>query len=179
VFGAGGIGLCAVAGAAIAGCMPIVAVDIRPDKLDLAREMGATHAIDASRDDPVIEIGRLCPGGVDLAVEASGRPAVMAQALSSVRSQGGAAVVVGNAHHGERLELDPQQFNQGKRLLGTWGGDSAPDRDYPRYCKLLLGGKLNLGPMLGKTYGLHEINSALDDLEAGKVARPIVDMGLE
>jgi S-(hydroxymethyl)glutathione dehydrogenase/alcohol dehydrogenase len=67
----------------------------------------------------------------------------------------------------------------GKKLLGTWGGDNWPDRDYPRYCKLLTSGKLNLDPMLSKVYRLGDINQAIDDLEAGKAARPLIDMTLE
>lgn len=176
IFGVGGVGLCAVAGATIAGCWPIIAVDIRLEKLELALQMGATHTVKASEINPVEIIAHICPGGVDFAIEASGRPEVMLQALSSVRSQGGAAIVIGNARHGERLELDPKQLNLGKRLLGTWGGDSWPDRDYPRYCNLLRAGKLNLEPMLSKTYSLSEINVALNDLEAGRAIRPLIDM---
>ena len=179
VYGAGGIGLCAVAGAAIAGCTPIIAVDIRESKLELARHMGSTHGVSASMTDPVEEIRRLCPGGVDFAIEASGRPEVMQQALDSVRNQGGTAVVVGNARYGERLVLDPRQLNQGKRLLGTWGGDNWPDRDFPRYCKLLLSSLLKLDPILSKPYRLGDVNRAIDDLEAGMVARPLIDMALQ
>lgn len=179
IFGVGGIGICAVAGVAIAGCTPIIAVDVRQDKLELAKQMGATHRVHVAEVDPVEEIHRICTGGVDFAIEASGRPEVMVQALYSVRSQGGVAVVIGNAPHGERITLDPRQFNLGKRLLGTWGGDNWPDRDFPRYCKLLSFGKLDIKPMLLKTYRLSEINDAGDDLEAGKVVRPLIDMAME
>lgn len=179
IFGTGGVGLCAVSGATIAGCVPIIAVDILDDKLELAKEMGATHCINAAKTDPVEEIKRLCPTGTDFAIEASGRPDVMLQALYSVRNQGGAAVIVGNARHGERIRLDPFQLNLGKRLLGTWGGDSQPDKDYPRYAKLLSAGKLNIQPLMSRTYTLSEINDAIDDLEAGRVARPIIDMAME
>jgi S-(hydroxymethyl)glutathione dehydrogenase/alcohol dehydrogenase len=176
VFGAGGIGLCAVAAAALAGCTPVLAVDVRQDKLALAEQLGATHRIDASAADPVAEIQRLCPGGVDFAVEATGRPPVMKQALASVHPQGGTAVIVGNARHGEQVELDPRQLNLGKRLLGTWGGDNVPDRDYPRYCKLLRSPRLNLEPMLARSYCLEEVNQALEDLERGLTGRPLIDM---
>lgn len=178
VFGCGGIGLCAVTGGVIAGCARIIAVDVSAEKLELARQMGATDDIQADLVDPVGEINRLCPGGVDVAIEATGRPGVMLQALHSVRSQGGTAVVVGNARHGERLELDPRQLNLGKRLLGTWGGDNRPDEDFPRYANLLAAGKLNLGPLVGRTYRLGEINQAVDDLRAGKSIRPLIDMQL-
>jgi S-(hydroxymethyl)glutathione dehydrogenase/alcohol dehydrogenase len=177
VFGTGGIGLCAVAGAQIAGCTPVIAVDISEEKLALATRMGATHCIRAVKADLWQEVHEICPGGVDFAIEASGRPAVMAQALYGVRNQGGIVVVIGNARHGERIELDPKQLNLGKQLRGTWGGDNWPDRDFPRYCKLLNSGNLNIKPLLSKIYGLSQINQAIDDLEAGKVARPLVDAG--
>ena len=179
IFGTGGVGLCAVAGAAMAGCTPIIAIDLRAEKLTLAQQVGATHSIPAGESDPVDEIERICPGGVDFAIEATGRPSVMKQALASVRSQGGVAVVIGNARFGETVELDPRQFNMGKRLLGTWGGDNWPDRDYPRYCKLLAAGKMRIDGMLARTYALTDINAALLDLERGEVARPLIDMAAE
>ena len=74
----------------------------------------------------------------------------MKQALACVRQQGGAAVVIGNARFGSTLEIDPRELNMGKRLLGTWGGDNVPDRDYPRYCKLLASGRLDLEPLLSR-----------------------------
>ena len=137
VFGVGGVGLCAVAGGRLAGAEPIVAVDVCAAACDWPWNSERRHAIHAGHQDPVVEIQRLCPGGVDVAVEASGRPDVMLQALRAVRRQGGTAVIAGNAAHGETLHLDPRELNQGKRLFGTWGGDSRPDRDFPDYCRLI------------------------------------------
>jgi S-(hydroxymethyl)glutathione dehydrogenase/alcohol dehydrogenase len=176
VFGVGGIGSCAVAAAALAGCMPVIAVDVLPDKLTLARKLGATHTINARAADPVAEILALCRGGADFAVEATGLAPVMRQALACVRHQGGAAVVVGNARFGERLEIDPRELNMGKRLLGTWGGDNVPDRDFPRYCKLMTSGRLDLEPLLSRGYRLADVNAALDDLEHGRAARPLLEI---
>jgi S-(hydroxymethyl)glutathione dehydrogenase/alcohol dehydrogenase len=176
VFGVGGIGSCAVAAAALSGCTPVIAVDVSAEKLALARRLGADHTIDAANADPVQEILKLAPGGVDFAVEATGRAPVMRQALACVRAQGGAAVIIGNARHGEKLEIDPKELNQGKRLLGTWGGDNTPDRDYPRYCKLIASGRLDLGPLLAGGYGLADVNRALEDLERAKVARPLLEI---
>lgn len=176
VFGVGGIGACAVAAAALSGCTPVIAVDVNPDKLSLARKLGATHAVNSKTTDPVGEIQKLCKGGVDYAVEATGLAPVMRQALASVRHQGGTAVVIGNARFGEKLEIDPRELNMGKRLLGTWGGDNVPDRDFPRYCKLLAAGRLDLEPLLSKSYGLLDVNTALADLERGRAARPLLDI---
>ena len=178
VFGVGGIGLCAIAGAAIAGCAPIIAVDVRPSQLALAGVMGATHVINASAVDPVREVNGICPGGVDFAIEASGRTPVMLQALHSVRPQGGIAVIVGNAPFGERVELDPGQLNLGKQLRGSWGGDNWPDRDFPTYCGFVQTGKLNLEALVSTIYPLSRINDAVNDLEAARVVRPIIDMEL-
>jgi len=178
VFGVGGVGVCAVMAASLAGCVPLIAVDVHEHKLDLARKLGATHCVNSAQQDLAAELARICPGGLDFAVEATGRPAVMLQALSCVRNQGGAAVIVGNAHFGEQLTLDPRQLNQGKRLLGTWGGDNWPDRDYPRYCRLLAAGKFSLDPIQSEPYALADVNRALADLEAARVPRPLVDMSL-
>ncbi len=176
VFGVGGIGSCAIAAAALAGCTPVIAVDVNPDKLTLAKKLGATHAINSKSTDAVTEILKVCKGGADFAIEATGLPAVMKQALACVRPQGGTAVVIGNARFGSTLEIDPRELNMGKRLLGTWGGDNVPDRDYPRYCKLLASGRLDLEPLLSRSYGLADVNAALEDLERGHAARPLLDI---
>ncbi len=177
VFGIGGVGGCAIAAAASCGCHPVIAVDVNPEKLSLAQKLGATRTINSRTTGPVEAIQNLCPGGVDFAIEATGLPAVMRQALACVRPRGGTAVIVGNAKHGQSLEIDPRELNQGKRLLGTWGGDNVPARDYPRYARLIAAGKLNVEPLLGRTYGLLDVNAALDDLEHGQCARPMLEIG--
>lgn len=178
IFGTGGVGLCAVAGAALAGCYPIIAIDINPMKLETAKKVGATHVINAGSENPLEKIKSLVPEALDIAIEASGQPVAMQQALESVRPRGGTAVVIGNAKFGSKLELNPRQLNDGKRLLGTWGGDNDPDRDFPRYVKLLRSGRLKLDAFTTQTYKLENINQALDDLEAGRAIRPLIDMTL-
>jgi len=151
-------------------------VDILPQKLELAKQAGARHVILSDGTNAVEQILRVCPGGPDVAIEVTGRPAAMKQALACVRNQGGVAVVIGNAHFGETLEVEPREFNHGKQLRGTWGGDSQPDRDYPRYVRLLSAGKLSVQPLMGALYRLEDINQALGDLETGKTARPMIDL---
>lgn len=176
VFGTGGVGLAAVAGAKLSGCAPIIAVDPIAERRELACAMGATHAFDPMANDVLQSIRDLCRDGVDIAVEATGKPAVMQQALSIVRPRGGVAVVVGNARHGETVTVDPRQLNQGKQLRGTWGGDCVPDRDFPRYCQWLVAGRLSLKPLLSRPFALEEINDALHTLEKGTIGRPLVAM---
>lgn len=177
VFGTGGIGLCAIAGATIAGCEPVIAIDINDKKLELAKEMNATHCINAAKTNPIKEINKICQN-IDFAIESSGLPKVMVQALECVRNQGGTTVVIGNARHGEMLCFDPRQLNMGKRLFGTWGGDNSPDEHFPYYMELISSGKLNLKPLMSRAYTLEKINEAIDDLESGKVIRPLIDMNL-
>ncbi len=147
-----------------------------PSKLQAAKLMGATHIIDATKEDPVEAIKKIAV--LDFSIEASGSPIAMNQALRSVRPQGGTAVVVGNAPYGQQVALDPKEFNQGKRILGTWGGDNMPDIHYPRYCNLIHYKQLDAAPMLGKSYALDEVEKALCDLEQGITIRPIIDMSL-
>ncbi|MGJ5178159.1 zinc-binding dehydrogenase [Bradyrhizobium oligotrophicum] len=177
VFGTGGIGLNALMAAALAGAMPVIGIDPNPTRRALAQIYGATHVIDAAGD-VLAEIKKIVPQGVDLAVESSGIPGVMDQAINSTRQQGGRAVVIGNAKHGAALTLNPGVFNQGKSLLGTWGGDSVPDRDYGRYGRLLSSGRFPVRDLLSKPYSLAQADQALQDLAAGKVGRPLIDMSL-
>ena len=178
VFGTGGIGLNALMAAALAGAMPVIGIDPNPARRALAKIFGATHVIDPSAGDVLAEIRKIVPHGVDLAVESSGQPAVMEQAVNATRPQGGRAVVIGNARHGARLSLDPAVFNQGKSLLGTWGGDSVPDRDFGRFGRLLASGRFPVRDLLSKPYALEQADRALQDLAAGAVGRPLIDMSL-
>jgi S-(hydroxymethyl)glutathione dehydrogenase/alcohol dehydrogenase len=113
-----------------------------------------------------------------VAVEASGLPAVMALAMQATRMQGGRAVVVGNASHGSTVAVDAATFNQGKSLLGTWGGDSDPDRDFPRFGRLLGAGRFPVRDLLSKPYKLSEATDALRALAEGATGRPLIDMSL-
>jgi S-(hydroxymethyl)glutathione dehydrogenase/alcohol dehydrogenase len=178
VFGTGGVGLSAVAAPALVGCAPVIAVDPVPQRRELARRMGATHLVDPQAGDAVEQIRTVCPGGVDIAIEASGRPAVMRQALDCARNQGGIAVIIGNARHGEELTIDPKQLNLGKQLRGTWGGDTLPDRDFPEFYRYIETGRLDLAPLVADTFPLERINEALEALEQGVVGRPIINLNL-
>jgi S-(hydroxymethyl)glutathione dehydrogenase/alcohol dehydrogenase len=179
VFGTGGVGLHAVMAAALVGAMPVIAVDPNPTRRALAPLYGASHVINPNGPDVLAEIRKIVPQGVDIAVESSGVPAAMEQAVNATRQQGGRAVVIGNARHGEMLSLNPAVFNQGKSLMGTWGGDSVPDRDYGRYARLLGAGRFPVRDLLSKPYTLEQADQALQDLASGKIGRPLIDMSLQ
>lgn len=176
IFGTGGIGLNAVLAAALAGANPVIGIDLKESRRKLALAFGATHVIDPAAGDVAGQIKAIAPQGIDVAVEATGVPSVMADAVAATRQQGGRAVVIGNARHDAVFTMSPSVFNQGKSLLGTWGGDSVPDRDYARYGRLLASGRYPVRQLLSEPYRLEDINQALDDLRTGKIGRPLIDM---
>ncbi len=178
VFGAGGVGLCAIAAASFIGCNPIVAVDVLPTKLDLALQFGATQIINSETQNLANELTKIIPQGVDFAIEAVGETRVMSQALESVRPQGGKAVVIGNARDGQLVSMDPKLFNQGKSLMGCWGGNSHPDRDIEDYTQIISANRDIFNALFSTPYKLADINVALDDLESGEIGRPIIDMAM-
>ncbi len=180
IFGVGGIGLSAVMAAAAVGAAPIVAVDIVPEKLDKARELGATHTVNAGEVDPVSAIRSITGGkGVRVAVECAGRVVAMEAAFESVMGGGGLCVIAGNPPHGQTMRIDPFGLIGGKRVIGTWGGETRPDADIPRYVEMFLSGRLALQKLATVEYPIEEINAALDDLEAGRIIRAMIPMGGE
>jgi S-(hydroxymethyl)glutathione dehydrogenase/alcohol dehydrogenase len=111
---------------------------------------------------------------MDFAIEASGRIAAMEAAFACVRDGGGLCVIAGNPPFGERLGVDPMDLIRGKRLLGSWGGDTRPDRDIPRFAELYRSGRWPLEELITHRYPLAGINQALQDLEQGSVARALL-----
>lgn len=175
VFGAGGIGLNAIQGAVLAGASMIVAVDIVPRKLEYAREFGATHAVDASSDDPVGRIRALTGGrGVDYAFEAIGVPRVMRQAYD-VLAKRGTAVIVGVTPMTAEVAVPVMSLVFEERVLtGSVYGSSRPRTDIPKLIDLYRAGRLKLDQLLTRTYPFEEINAAYEALERGEVARSVV-----
>jgi NDMA-dependent alcohol dehydrogenase len=177
VFGAGGIGLNMIQGAALVGAERIIAVDTRPAKLELARQFGATHAVDASRDDPVAAIAALTGGrGADYAFEAIGLPATVEQALACVR-KAGTAVVVGLTSATATVSISPLTLvQQEKTLRGSLYGSARPRVDMPRLLDLYVAGKLKLDELITRRYPLDAVNDAVAALRRGEVARAVLTM---
>jgi S-(hydroxymethyl)glutathione dehydrogenase / alcohol dehydrogenase len=175
VFGAGGVGLNVVQGAAISGAELIVAVDVNRRKLEFATSFGATDVIDASGRDPVATIRDLTDGrGVDYAFEAVGRKESIEQAYAATR-KGGTCVVIGIGSRKESVNLNVFFIPvMEKRLLGCWYGSADVHRDAVRLLSLYRAGKLKLDELLTKTYPLQEVNQAFADMTSGLNARGLV-----
>ena len=174
VIGCGGVGLQVVAAARLAGAEPIVAVDRVAEKLELAFAQGATHLVDASReDDPVRAIHRLTGDGADFAFEVIGRAETMRQAWSAIRP-GGTAVVVGLAPEGVDASVPAIEFLSDKTLRGTYYGSGDPAAELPGLAGLELAGELDLASVVTHFDTLEGVDAAFDRLRRGEGARTIL-----
>lgn len=177
VFGVGGIGMSAVIAAAACGCSPIIAVDIDEKKLTLAKRLGSTHGLNALNDNPVKGIFAITDGkGVDFSTDAAGRTSTIEQAFESVRKGGGLCLFASHPPAGETIKLDPHSLISGKRIEGSWGGATDPDRDFPRYAQMYRDGKLPLESLVTHRFSLDDINLALGVLASGEAGRIVIEI---
>jgi S-(hydroxymethyl)mycothiol dehydrogenase len=175
VFGCGGVGNAAVAGAVLAGATTIIAVDLEDRKLEWASRFGATHTCNASTTDPV-EFVRAATGGhgADVCIEAVGNPSVYRQAFEA-RDLGGTVVLVGVPTPDMTLELPYLDvFGRGGALKSSWYGDCLPERDFPMLIDLYQQGRLDLDGFVSETIGLDEVEEAFHKMERGEVLRSVV-----
>ena len=175
VFGCGGVGCAAVAGARLAGASKIIAIDLDPGKLELARQFGATDVVDASRQDVVAAVQELTEGnGADVCIEAVGNPTVMEQAFYA-RDLAGTLVQVGVPTPDMRIDLPMIDFfGRGGQLRPSWYGDCLPSRDFPVLVDLYLQGRLDLDRFVSETIGLGDVEEAFHRMERGEVLRSVV-----
>jgi len=175
VFGIGGIGASAVMGARLAGCARIIAVDVSSQKLGFAKKLGATHAFTMNEPGLLQKISTLTEGGVDFAIDASGAKSAMELAFDSLKYPG-TAVIAGNLSKDEKISLHPFELIKGKRLIGTWGGETQPDSDFPRYVQSYLSGNLPLDSLITHRFKLTQINQAFEVLNNGRAGRVLINM---
>jgi S-(hydroxymethyl)glutathione dehydrogenase/alcohol dehydrogenase len=176
VIGTGGVGLNAVQGARLAGAARVIAIDLLDNKLEFAREFGATHLVNSSKEDPVAAVQRITGGyGADYAFEVIGLGTTIRQAYDMVR-KGGTAVVVGVAREDDEVTYPaPLLMRSGKRILGCNYGSTRPYVDFPKIIDLYMEGRIKLNELISRRFELGEINEAFRALHAGEVARGIVE----
>ena len=177
VFGCGGVGNAAIAGARLAGAAKIIAVDIDDRKLTWAKDFGATHTVNSKTTDPVEAIKALTDGnGADVCIEAVGNPVVYKQAFEA-RDLAGTVVLVGVPRPDMVLELPfIEVFGRGGALKSSWYGDCLPSRDFPMLVELYLQGRLPLDGFVSETIGLGDVEEAFHKMERGEVLRSVVEM---
>src|SRR3954452_15084579 len=176
VIGCGGVGVAAIAGSALAGASPIIAVDVDAKKLEAARKLGATHTVDSSATDAVAAIQELTGGfGADVVIEAVGRPDTWQQAFYA-RDLAGTVVLVGVPTPDMKLPDLPliDVFGRGGALKSSWYGDCLPSRDFPMLVDLYQQGRLDLDAFVTEEIGLDDVEAAFEKMHHGGVLRSVV-----
>jgi S-(hydroxymethyl)glutathione dehydrogenase/alcohol dehydrogenase len=175
VVGCGGVGLSIVQGARAASATPIIAVDLRADKLELARRLGATHTVDGSETDALAAVRDLTGGrGVDFAFEAIGAPAAIEQAAALLASAG-TLVIVGQTPEGAEVRLDPFRISDRElRVIGSNYGSCRPAVDFPRILELDRQGIVDLEALITDRIDLEGVNDAFAAMREGAGARSVI-----
>jgi S-(hydroxymethyl)glutathione dehydrogenase/alcohol dehydrogenase len=174
VFGCGGIGLSVIQGAKLSGAKQIIAVDLADNKLEMARNFGATDTINGGDGLAVMTIHEMTGGGVDFAFEAVGVPALMSATYDACR-RGGTATIVGVGSLTDSFPINALMVSMsGKTLKGSMYGDANPHVDFPMLIDLYQQGKLNLDDMVSATYSIDEAAKAFEDMESNKNARGVI-----
>jgi S-(hydroxymethyl)glutathione dehydrogenase/alcohol dehydrogenase len=174
IVGCGAVGLSAVQGARLAGAARIVAVDLDPAKLDLARRMGATDGVNATTEDAVALAKRLTAGrGVDAVIEAAGSAAGFRLSVEAVRP-GGEVVWLGKVDVAKDVGFRWGALMQEKRIRRSSYGEARPARDFPLLAQAYLDGRLKLDELITGRIGFDDINRGFDDLRAGKAIRTVI-----
>lgn len=177
VVGLGGIGLSALAACTLYKPSKLVAVDTNPEKLELAKSMGAHDVVLADRENQWMTTVKRIAGdkGFDYAIEAAGLVQTIESAFE-LTARGGKCVFASHPASGKKIQIDPFELICGKKIEGSWGGQAQPDRDVLKLSKLFLEGNLPLQRFFTKKYKLEDVNEALEDLENQKVIRPLLEI---
>ena len=160
--------------AAVVGCTTIISVDVKPSRLKLAKELGATHTIDASNTNPIEEIQKITGGGANYTLETTAVPEVLRQCVDSLTLRG-VCGVIGAAPLGTEVSLDVNNIMFGRTIRGIIEGDSVPDIFIPRMIDLFMQGRFPIDKLM-KKYPLADINDAVADSAKGTAIKPILMM---
>ena len=174
VFGCGGIGLSAIQGGIVAGCQRVIAVDLLDSKLEVAREFGATHTVNASKEDPVEAIRAIADGkGVHYSFDAVGLADVALQALDCLRMRG-VVTLIGVIPHDQPIVLHFDRTRGEKRIQNCAMGSNRFRLDLPMLVDLYLQGRLKLDEMITRRGSLENVNDMLETLKTGEATRQVM-----
>jgi aryl-alcohol dehydrogenase len=172
IFGVGPVGMSAVLGAVVCGCTTIIAVDINADRLEMAKELGATHTVHAGEVDPVEAILELTGGGAEFSLECVGNPKVLRQAVD-VLPRCGVCGLLGVVPPGTEVSLDMDLLMNGRTVKGILGGDAIADLFIPKLIELYRQGRFPFDRLI-TFYPFDEITRAVKDMEKGQVIKPVL-----
>ncbi|MBR2520699.1 MAG: NAD(P)-dependent alcohol dehydrogenase [Oscillospiraceae bacterium] len=173
IFGCGGVGMAAIMGAAIVGCGKIIAVDVVPSRLEMAKELGATDVVNGKTENTVERIREITGGGANYSVECSGIPALTLQAIDCLGTEGTACVVSVTGDASINIQMEAMLMNPSRTLCGLTEGGSNPQVFIPELVKYFSEGRLPVDKLV-KFYPFEDIKQAFEDSHSGKVIKPIL-----
>jgi aryl-alcohol dehydrogenase len=172
IYGVGGVGLAGLMAAKVAGCDPIIAVDRLPGRLALAKELGATHALESRGAETLAEIRKITGGGTHFALETSAIPAVFRLAVDGLRGLG-TCVLVGSARAGTEVSFEMPWLQGGRTVRGVIQGDSRPREFIPQLVDLFMAGRMPIDRLV-TSYEFADINRAAADATSGATIKPVL-----
>ncbi|MBD9598079.1 NAD(P)-dependent alcohol dehydrogenase [Ensifer sp. ENS05] len=172
IYGAGAVGLSALLAAGVVGCAIRIAVDPNVKRLELAKELGATHVINPRETDPVKAIQEITGGGSDFSLETSGNLGALRQAVDSIKILGECGMI-GGPPFGSEINLDTWGLLLGRKIRGICEGDAVPDLFIPKMIELYRQGRFPFDRLI-KFYPFEEINQAVEDSERGETIKPVL-----
>lgn len=172
IFGVGPVGMSAILAAVVCGCTTIIAVDISADRLKMAKELGATHTVNAGQEDPVQAILDMTGGGAEFSLECVGNPKVLRQAVD-VLPRLGVCGLLGVVPPGTEVGLNMDLIMNGRTVKGILGGDAIPDLFIPKLIELYNRGRFPFDRLI-TFYPFDDINKAVRDMESGRVIKPVL-----
>ena len=172
IFGVGPVGMSAILAAVVCGCTAVIAVDVKPERLRAAKDLGATHTINAGEIDPVKAILDITHGGPEFSLECVGNPKVFRQAVD-VLPRLGVCGLAGVVPPGTEVSLNMDLIMNGRSVKGILGGDAIPDLFIPKLVELYCQGRFPYDKMI-TYYSFDEINRAVEDMEKGRVIKPVL-----
>jgi S-(hydroxymethyl)glutathione dehydrogenase / alcohol dehydrogenase len=176
VLGLGGIGLSALMALKAQGVKNIIAADISNEKLEMANDLGASYCLNTTDKNFIETVKEITSGGSDFCIESAGLISTIELGFSLIKNGGGKLIFASHPPEGKTISLSPHDLISGKRIVGSWGGATQPDYDIPRMFELFKTTNTPLDALLTKRYKLDQINDALEDLELGRVFRPLIVM---
>jgi len=174
IFGTGSVGLSAIMAARVVGCTTIIGIDVKPRRLALAEELGATHTIHGGETDAVEEIKRITGGGADYTLEMTASPRVLRQAVDALQV-GGVCGVIGAAAKGTEVSLEMTSLLFGRAVRGIRQGESVSDSFIPQLIELYIQGRFPFDRLI-EFFAFDHINQAAEDTERGIAIKPVLRM---
>ena len=176
IIGLGGIGISSLLALKCLNHKKVILADIFQSKLNLAKKLGFKNCINLKKVNIAEYIYSNCDGGIDICIESAGLTKTIELGFSLINNNGGKLFFASHPNNRDYIKISPHDLIKGKRIYGSWGGKSQPDKDIPKMANLIKKSQISLSSLISKTYKLKNINDAIKDLQNGREFRPIIKM---